>query len=141
MSVFYLNLQRIEYTFRACVLLHVKKHYYIHLFVIKIVEKGLQCIVSAKVNEVKGEIPNITDLATTIFLSAVENKVPSVSNLVKKTDYNIKINEIKKKVIDHDHDKSIATPEFNQLTAKYFPARLKQADLASKRDKAIFLIL
>ena len=31
--------------------------------------------------QVKGEIPNITNLATA---SAVENKIPSVSNLVKK---------------------------------------------------------
>ena len=42
----------------------------------------------AKINEVKGEIPNITNLATTSALTAVENKILSVSNLVKKTDYN-----------------------------------------------------
>ena len=45
---------------------------------------------NAKINEVKGEIPNITNLATTSALTAVENKIPSVSNLVKKTDYNAK---------------------------------------------------
>ena len=39
---------------------------------------------NAKINEVKGEIPNITNLATTSALTAVENKIPSVSNLVKK---------------------------------------------------------
>ena len=37
-----------------------------------------------KINEVKGEIPNITNLATTAALTAVENKIPNVSNLVKK---------------------------------------------------------
>ena len=37
----------------------------------------------AKINEVKGEIPNITNLATKTTLNAVENKIPSVSNLVK----------------------------------------------------------
>ena len=41
---------------------------------------------NAKINEVKGEIPNITNLATT--LTAVENNIANVSNLVKKTDYN-----------------------------------------------------
>ena len=35
-------------------------------------------------NDVKGEIPNITDLANTTVHTAVENKIPSVSNLVKK---------------------------------------------------------
>ena len=43
---------------------------------------------NAKINKVKGEIPNITNLATTTALTAVENKIPNVSNLVKKTDYN-----------------------------------------------------
>ena len=36
------------------------------------------------INEVKGEIPNITILATTTALTAVESKTPSVSNLVQK---------------------------------------------------------
>ena len=35
----------------------------------------------AKINEVKGQILNITNLATTIALTAVENKIPNVSNL------------------------------------------------------------
>ena len=46
---------------------------------------------NAKINEVKGEIPNITNLATVSALTGVENEIPSVSNLVKKTDYNTKI--------------------------------------------------
>ena len=41
---------------------------------------------NAKINEVKGERPSITKLATTAALTTVENKVPNVSNLVKKTD-------------------------------------------------------
>ena len=40
----------------------------------------------AKLNEVKGEIPSITNLATTATLTTVENKISNVSNLVKKTD-------------------------------------------------------
>ena len=60
---------------------------------------------NAKINDVKGEIPNITKLATTSTLTAVENKIPSVSNLVKKTKYNTKINETEKKVTDYNHDK------------------------------------
>ena len=33
-------------------------------------------------NEVKCEIHNITNLATTATLTAVENKIPNVSNLI-----------------------------------------------------------
>ena len=49
-------------------------------------------------------------------------------NLVKKTDYNTKINEIKKKITNHDHcNKYITTQECNKLTAANFPSRLAQA--------------
>ena len=39
---------------------------------------------NAKVNGVKNKIPNITNLATTTAFTAVETKIPNVSNLVKK---------------------------------------------------------
>ena len=39
---------------------------------------------NAKINEVKDEIPNINNLATSSSLTAVENKKRSASNLVKK---------------------------------------------------------
>ena len=38
---------------------------------------------------------NIANLANTIVLTNVENKIPNVSNLLQKTDYNTKIREIK----------------------------------------------
>ena len=38
------------------------------------------------INEVKVEIPRITNLATTTALTDVENKIPNVCNLVKKTE-------------------------------------------------------
>ena len=37
--------------------------------------------------------PNFTNLATTFALTAVENKVFNMSNLVRKTDCNTKISE------------------------------------------------
>ena len=40
--------------------------------------------VNAKIHEDKGEIPNIRNLASTTVLTAVETKIPNVSNLVKK---------------------------------------------------------
>ena len=36
----------------------------------------------AKITEIKGKIPSIISLATTTTLTAVENKIPDVSNLV-----------------------------------------------------------
>ena len=77
------------------------------------------------------EIPSITNLATTTAFTAVENKIPNVSNLVKKTDYNTKVNEIEKKTTNQNHGKYITTPEFNKLTAQNFAARLAQANLAT----------
>ena len=62
---------------------------------------------------VEGKIPNITGSAGVTALTAVENKIPNVSNLNKKTDYNTKINEIEKKITDHDHDIFITTRKFN----------------------------
>ena len=41
--------------------------------------------------------------------------MPDVSDLVKKTNYNTKVNEIEKKI---SHDKYITIPEFNKLTAE-----------------------
>ena len=40
---------------------------------------------NAKITEIEGKIPSITGLAITAVLTAVENKIPNASNLVKKT--------------------------------------------------------
>ena len=42
---------------------------------------------NTKINEVKREVRNIINLPTTNYLTAVENKEPIVSNLIKKTDH------------------------------------------------------
>ena len=73
-------------------------------------------------------------LATKTALTTVENKIPDVSSLVKKTDYNTKITEIENKLNNHNHDKYITTPEFNTLAADVFNARLAQANLITKTD-------
>ena len=39
---------------------------------------------TVKINNVKNKIPNINNLATTTALTAVEKKIPNLSNLVKK---------------------------------------------------------
>ena len=54
---------------------------------------------NTRINEVKNEIPSITGLATTFALTAVENKIPSISNLLKKTEFDTKIREIENKMV------------------------------------------
>ena len=49
-----------------------------------ITDLAIKTTLNAKINEVNGEVSNITNLTTTNILTAVENKTPSVSNLVKK---------------------------------------------------------
>ena len=77
-----------------------------------------------KVTELENKIPDASSLATKTALTAVENKIPSVSSLVKKTFYDTKMSELEKKLIDHNHDKYITTPESNTLAASVFNARL-----------------
>ena len=67
-------------------------------------------------------------------MTAIENKIPNVSSLVKKTDHDSKILDIKNKVINHDHDKYITTSKFNKLITENFAARLAQANLVTKTD-------
>ena len=100
---------------------------------------GTKTTLSAAINKVAGEIPNVNNLAATSVLTSIENKIPSVSNLVKKAGYNIKISKIEKKITDHNHDKYITIPEFNKFTVEIFDLRLKQANLASESDIANFV--
>ena len=67
-------------------------------------------------------------------LTAVENKIPDVSGLVKKTNYDTKIKELENELTNHDHEKYITTPEFNTLAADVFNGRLAQANLITKTD-------
>ena len=83
----------------------------------------------AKLAELGNKIPDVSSLTSKTALTTVENKIPSVSSLVKKTDYDTKISELEKKLTDHDHDKYVATSEFNTLAANVFNAKLAQANL------------
>ena len=78
----------------------------------------------------KKEIPSITNLATTTTFNAkineVKGKVPSITNLANNTALMIMI-------YDHDHENYTTTQEFNKLTSDNFTARLKQANLATKK--------
>ena len=63
----------------------------------------------------------MNSLATNASLTAVD-----VSSLVKETDYDTKISEIKNKITDHNYDKYNA--------AEIFAARLAKANLITKTD-------
>ena len=89
---------------------------------------------NTKITEIEGKIPDISGLATKTALTTVENKIPSINGLVKKTDYNTKITDIENKLNNHNHNKYVATSEFNTLAANVFNARLAQANLIAKTD-------
>ena len=89
---------------------------------------------STKITEIEGKIPDISDLATKTALTTLENKIPSITGLVEKTDYNTKITDIENKLNNHNHDKYVATSEFNTFAANVFNARLAQANLITKTD-------
>ena len=79
----------------------------------------------SKTTEIKNKIPSISGLATNSALTAIEIKITNVSNLVY-TNYNTKNSEIESKINNHNHDKYITTPEFNNLAAEVSTARLAQ---------------
>ena len=93
----------------------VKKGVYnANIKILDITNLATNATLDVKINKVKGEIPSITNLSTTIAFTAAENKMPNVSNLVNKNEYNTKINETEQKITDDDHDKYITTEEFNR---------------------------
>ena len=86
-----------------------------------------------KLTELEDKIRDVSSLATKTALTTVENKIPDINGLVKK-NYNIKISQIKKNIIDHDHDKYITTSELNSLAANVFNTKLAQANLVTKTN-------
>ena len=69
-------------------------------------------------SELENKIPDISNLARKTALTAVENKIPSISNLVKKTDYDTKVTEIQNKP-----NKQILMANYRVLTEKLLPIK------------------
>ena len=69
----------------------------------------------AKINEIKGEIPSTVGVATNTALNVVDNKIPDVSNLIKKTDYDAKISDIE--------SKNFTTSDRNKFTNNVLDAK------------------
>ena len=107
-------------------------------------------------SEIENKIPDTSGLDTTMpkslkqkiefqmlavqqqktALTTVENKIPSISNLLKKKQtMTQKLLELKRNLlIINNHDKYIATPELFTLDASDFNARLAEANLVTKTD-------
>ena len=60
---------------------------------------GTKITLNTKINEVKGEIPSITNLATKTVLHSVENRIPRVSNLKNKLTITQKLMKLKRKLL------------------------------------------
>ena len=86
----------------------------------------------AALTTVENKIPSINNLATKTELTTVENKVHSIRGLVNTTDSNTKITDIENKLNNQNHDKYVATSEFNTLAADVFNARLAQENLITR---------
>ena len=54
---------------------------------------------NGKINDVKGEIPSITNLANKTAFTAVENKIPSVSNFAKRLTTRQTLKKLKIKLL------------------------------------------
>ena len=71
---------------------------------------------NAQIKKVEIEIPIITNLATIAALTTVENKIPNVSDLIKKADYDVKISEMESKYF--------ATSDYNKFTSNTLDANI-----------------
>ena len=80
---------------------------------------------NAKIDEIKGEIPSITNLTTTTSLTAAENKIPNVNYLVKTTDYNTKLMKLIRKLLIIIMINILLLQNLISLQQKFFHLRLK----------------
>ena len=65
----------------------------------------------------------LTQLLLLLLLLLNIKKIPNISDVVKKPDYNTKIIEIENKITtDHDHDKYITTQDSSKLISENFTA-------------------
>ena len=73
--------------------------------------------VNANITEIEGKIPSITGLATNLVLTAVKNKIPDVSSLVKKetTDFDAKFKKISGGVTSNKSKHLFAKNELKKL--------------------------
>ena len=82
---------------------------------------------NTRINDAKGEIPSITNLARKAALTTLENKIPNVSDLVKKADYDGKISEMLKKYFNtSDYNRFASNIRDTKITQKSYLMNLIQ---------------
>ena len=86
----------------------------------------------AEITELEGKILSIGDLAANAALTAVENRIPNVSNLVKKQIMAQKLLMLKRKLLIMIIINILLL--LSLLAVGIFNARLKQTDLVIKTD-------
>ena len=87
---------------------------------------------NAKITEIEGKIPRISRLATNVGLTAVENKIPDINNLVKKKkEYDANITKIESKYV--------TTTDYNKCTKNIVDNNIKSKNLVDKFDIAEFI--
>ena len=79
---------------------------------------------NAKITDIEGKIPSITVLATASACNGVENNIPNIKDLVKKTDYDVKISDIETKYL--------TTSDYNKFKCETLNAKIKVKKLADK---------
>ena len=70
---------------------------------------------NGKINEVKGEVPTNTNLATIAALTIVENKIPKVTNLVKKLTIMQTSMKLKRKLLSSSWFNTTGTASLKHL--------------------------
>ena len=69
-------------------------------------------------------MPGVSSLAANTAFTAVANKTPSVSSLVRKKNYDAKISELEKKFLIKIMTNILLLQSLNTLAASVFNARL-----------------
>ena len=78
------------------------------------------------------EITSISGLPATATLNSVQNKIPDVSNLVKKADYDGKILDVEPKYF--------TTTDYDRFKSQTLDAKIKQKRLVDKSAITGFII-
>ena len=73
----------------------------------------------------------INNIATNAALNAVKNKIPNVSNLIKKTNFDAKPSDIESKYF--------TASDLNMLTNEMLNGKIKKKDLVTKSDISGFI--
>ena len=84
-----------------------------------------------KIGEIEGKITSITGLTSTATLTAVENNIPNVTDLVKKkqkTDYEENMKDIESKYF--------TTSDYYKFSNDILDVKIKNKELVNKSDNS-----